>query len=80
MTMSNLKSIASYVWLGDNFCYSEVKGALESVATFWNRCVGNGSLIHYSRYYLINEHKKGDKIWNIVIVYAPNTREGRFCV
>ena len=48
-----------------------------SVATFWNPSVGKGILIHCSRYYLITEHKKGDKIWNIVNVYAPNTRNDR---
>ena len=46
MTMSNLKSICSFIWLGANFCYSEVEGALGGVATFWNPSAGKGRLIH----------------------------------
>lgn len=62
MTMSNLEFIASYIWLGANFFYSEVERALEGVATFWNPNAGKGSFIHYYKYYLITEHRKDDKI------------------
>ena len=62
------------------FFYSEVERVSGGVATFWNQSVGKGSLIHYSKYYLIIEGKKGDKIWNVVNVYAPNTRQGRYCL
>ena len=42
-----------------------------------NPDVGNGSLIYSSNFYLITEHRVGDKMWNIVNVYAPNTRNDR---
>ena len=72
--MSNLKSIPSYVWPGADFCYSEVVAALGSVATFWNPSASKGIFIHCSRNYLITKHKKDDKTWNIVNVYASNSR------
>ena len=62
MNMSNLECIASYIFLGANFCYNEAEGVSGGVATFWNPRVGKGSLIHFSRNYLITEHKKDDKI------------------
>ena len=49
------------------FCYSEVE----------NLDAGNGSLIYSSNFYLITEHRVGDKMCNIVNVYAPNTRNDR---
>ena len=48
MTMSNLQGIASYVWLGANFCYSEAKGASGGVATFWNPSASKESFIHWN--------------------------------
>lgn len=77
MTMVNLKNIASFVWPGVNFCYSEEEGVSGGVATFQNPDAGNGSLIYSSKFYLIIEHKIGDKKWNIVNVYAPNSGNGR---
>ena len=47
------------------------------VATFWNLNDGNVSLTYSSKFYLISKHRIGDKKWNIVNVYAPNTRNGR---
>ena len=77
MTIINLKNIVSYIWPGVRFCYSEVKGVSRGVATFWNLVAGNCSLIYSSKFYLITEHRMGDKTWNILNVYAPNTRNGR---
>lgn len=78
MTMINFKNIASYVWPGAYFCYSEVEGAFRGVATLWNLVAGNGSLICSSKFYLITKHRMGDKVWNFFNVYAPNTRNGRY--
>jgi hypothetical protein len=46
MTMSNLECIASYIWLGANFFYSEVEGASGGVDTFWNPSAGKGSFMY----------------------------------
>ena len=74
MTLSNVKSIASYIWLGANFCYNEAEGVLGGVATFWNQSVSKGNFIHCSKDYLSTKHRKDDKTWNVINVYAPNSR------
>jgi hypothetical protein len=80
MTMQVFLRVASYVWLGAKYTYSDANGASSGIFVMWNPNRAMGLDIFVSTHFVATNYTIQIGNWTLFNFYAPNTRNGRIFV
>ena len=69
--------VAKKIWLGVDFFHLKDDGASRGLAIMWNPNVLMGREVLKEKKFSISKFSNDRMVWNLVNIYAPNTRVGR---
>ena len=77
MSSSSFDKIANYIWPGAGYIHRGSDGASGGIATMWNLNSMKGYEIWREKNFVIIHFQSSSHSWNLINIYAPNSRLGR---
>ena len=77
MSSSSFDKIANYIWPGAGYIHRSSDGASGGIATMWNLKTMKGYEIRKEKNFVITHFQCNRHNWNMINIYAPNSRVGR---